>query len=118
MANIIIILILLVIVVLALKSASKHFRGEGGCCGGSSDKPLKKKLDHVVETYIIHIEGMHCQNCSNAIMRGINRIDGASAEVYLKRKMAKISCDRPMDEDTFKRCIEGLGYSVTKIDHV
>lgn len=34
MGNIIVILIIAVIAVFALRSSLKHFKGQGGCCGG------------------------------------------------------------------------------------
>ena len=36
MANYVIMAVLAVVVLLAARSALRHFRGEGGCCGGRS----------------------------------------------------------------------------------
>ena len=43
MENCIIIGIIAVIVVIGIIYTVKHFKGEGGCCGGGSYKPKKKK---------------------------------------------------------------------------
>ena len=106
MQNIIIIGILAVAILLGIKESAKHFRGEGGCCGGGSSKPKIKKLRG-------QIEGMHCQNCANKVTRAINDIDGASARVKLGKKQAKVLCDRQIDPKTIMEVIERIGYTVS-----
>lgn len=49
MENVIIIAILVLIIINAINSTRKHFKGKGGCCGGSSVKVKKKKLKEVIE---------------------------------------------------------------------
>lgn len=116
MQNYIIILILLVIVAIGVKESIKHFRGEGGCCGGESSKPRKKKLKHkIVTVYTFHVEGMKCQNCANSVTRAVNDITGASAAVSLKKKMAKVSCDREIDAQTIIDAISKRGYAASLI---
>ena len=44
MENFIIICLLIIAVGLAIIPTIRHFKGHGGCCGGSSYKPKKKKL--------------------------------------------------------------------------
>lgn len=113
MSNVIIVLILVISFLLGLKETIKHFRGEGACCGGSSSKPKKKKLNGpILHTYTIQIEGMHCQNCVNAVTRAINDIDGTSAKVSLKKKTAKVFCDREIDVSVIKDAIRKRGYEV------
>ena len=35
-----------IIIIFAVINSIKHFKGEGGCCGGGGElKPIKKKLD-------------------------------------------------------------------------
>ena len=48
MENYIIIAILVLAVGYGIVSAIKHFKGQGGCCGGGSYKPKKKKLKNVL----------------------------------------------------------------------
>ncbi len=45
MGDIIIIGIIVLVVLLGLPSALKHFKGEGGCCGGGGSVKESKKLD-------------------------------------------------------------------------
>ena len=45
MSDVIIIIVLAAAIALGVRESVKHFKGEGGCCGGgSSYKPKKKKL--------------------------------------------------------------------------
>ena len=44
--NVVLIIILIAVVVLAAVSGAKHFKGQGGCCGGGGElRPEHKKLD-------------------------------------------------------------------------
>ena len=116
MENMIIVLILIAAIVLGVRESMKHFRGEGGCCGGSPSKPPKKRLKNkVIKTYIIQIEGMRCQNCANTVTRSINELDGAAAKINLKKHEVKVSCDREIDVMGMKNAIERKGYVVTGI---
>ncbi len=83
--NVVLIIILIAVVVLAAVSGAKHFKGQGGCCGGGGElRPEHKKLDGpVTEEKIISIDGMSCENCRNRVERAINKIDGASAPALL-----------------------------------
>lgn len=114
MQNIIIIGILVVAILLGIKESAKHFRGEGGCCGGGSSKPKNKKLrGKIVKIYLFQIEGMHCQNCANKVTRAINDIGGASARVKLGKKQVKVLCNRQIDPKTIMEVIERIGYTVS-----
>ena len=107
------IIILLIMVAFGIRETIKHFKGEGGCCGGGTSKPKKKKLrNKIVRTYSFKIEGMHCGNCANAVTRAINDIDGAVAKVSLNKKMAIVSCDRELDAHAIEEAIRKRGYEV------
>ena len=115
MSNFLIVVGLVIILLVSLRGSIKHFKGEGGCCGGggSSVKEPDKKLDGpVIKTKVFKIEGMHCENCVNRVKRAINRIDGVSAKVNLRRKEAVVSYDREVDDEAFVRDVEALGYKV------
>lgn len=117
MGNIIIIAILAVVLFAAVRSSVKHFKGEGGCCGGSTAvKPERKKLyGDVVCRMIVKIEGMHCENCSNRIERRINEMDGVACRVSLKKKEAAITAVREIDKADIIEAVVELGYEVTAI---
>ena len=65
-STVIICIVLALIIIFAVVNSAKHFRGEGGCCGGGSDiKVKKKKLANVKETLVISIDGMTCKYRTN-----------------------------------------------------
>jgi copper chaperone CopZ len=118
MGNIVIILILVVVVALAAKGGLKHLKGEGGCCGGGGDKITadQKVLEHpVIGRKIIDVEGMHCENCKNSIERRINKIEGASCHVDLKKKQAVVEYDRELNDNELTSAIALLDFKVTGI---
>lgn len=115
MINYIIIGILAVMFYFGLRSTIKHFRGEGGCCGGSTYKARRKKLHTVAGKKTFLVEGMSCQHCVNRVMEAVNSIDGASALVKLKKGVVIVSTERPIRNETIKNAIEKAGYKVTGI---
>lgn len=115
MSNFIIAGILAVILYFALRSTMKHFRGEGGCCGGGTYKARRKRLNTVAEKKTFLVEGMSCQHCVNRVMEAVNSIDGASALVKLKRGLVIISLEHPISDEILKDAIENAGYTVTGI---
>ncbi|MEE1086827.1 MAG: cation transporter [Schaedlerella sp.] len=116
MENIIIIIILLVLVFIGLRSALKHFKGEGGCCGGGAPVPKQnKKLKNVISKKVVVIEGMTCEHCKNWVEKSINSIDGAAAKVNLQKKEAVVSLEKHIDDETICEAVEKAGYSITEI---
>lgn len=117
MGTAVILVVLVIVVIFAVKSGIQHGKGEGGCCGcGGSIKEDKKVLTgDIIATKIVTIDGMHCENCKNSIEHQINRIDGASCEVNLKKKIATIQMDKPVDNETIRRTIERLDFKVVDI---
>lgn len=118
MGNIIVIVIIVVIAFFALKSSLKHFKGQGGCCGGSCDiKPENKKLEgKKIEGKIVSIEGMHCDHCKNSVEKSINAIEGAVAKVNLGKKIAVVSMDRHIDDSLLISAVEKAGFKVVSIE--
>jgi copper chaperone CopZ len=118
MGNIIIILILAVVIVLAALGSRKHLKGEGGCCGGgcgSVAEETKVLENPVIGRKIIEVEGMHCENCKNSIERRINKIEGASCRVDLKKKLAVVEYDRELNENELTSAISLLDFKVVSI---
>lgn len=117
MANLIIILIIVVLVMYGVMATGKHFKGEGGCCGGGG-KTIRenKKLDGPkLGEKEIQIEGMHCENCQNRVERMVNRIDGVVCKVNLKKKLAVVSYSKPVEDALLKEMVEKAGYEVLGI---
>ncbi len=94
-------------------------RGKNGCCGGSVPKTPPKKLEgEKIGEKIVIIEGMHCENCKNSVERQINRIDGASAKVDLKKNRAVVSMSRMIGDDELIRAVERADFKVVEIQTV
>lgn len=116
MEDLIIILILLIVIAIGVKGTVKHFRLEGGCCGGSASRPKKKKLKNkIIGTYVFHIEDMKCKNCVNTVTSAINEIAGASAKVNLKKKTAVVSFDKELDAQAVMDAVAKRGYRAEQI---
>lgn len=112
-----ILVILAAVIVVAVVASRKHMKGQGGCCGGSSDKVEKKKLEgEIVSKKIVHIENMHCENCKNTIERQLDRLDGVAAEVNLKKKIAVVTMTKPVPDAQIEQIIERMEYQVTGIE--
>ncbi|MCC8060367.1 MAG: heavy-metal-associated domain-containing protein [Clostridiales bacterium] len=120
MGSAVIFVVLILIVVLALKGSRKHFRGEGGCCGGGddikkSDIPVKKLPGEKLGEKTVSITGMRCEGCVLSVTKAINRIEGASADVSLKKKRAIVSYDREISDEDIRAAVERAGYKVSGI---
>ena len=112
MGDMIIVAVVVIAVIIAIGPIKKHLKGQGGCCGGGSYKPKKKKLEQVIEKKEFHIEGMKCENCSNRVMEKINDIPGVSAEVKLKKNMVIVSYAKKVEDAVIIEKIKQAGYSV------
>lgn len=111
MTDIIIAAVVLVLIALGIRSGGKHFKGEGGCCGGGSEVKAKKKhLKKVVAKRTMLIEGMHCEHCKNRVERSLNAIDGVAASVNLKKNRAVISMEQVVSDELLLAAVEKAGY--------
>ena len=120
MIDAVIVILVVIVVALALKSSVKHFKGEGGCCGGSGADSVKeipeKQLSGIkLGEKIVYISGMHCSRCTVSVMKAINKIEGASAKVSLKQNRAVVSYDRELSDATIRIAVEKQGFKVTEI---
>ncbi|MBR4515305.1 MAG: heavy-metal-associated domain-containing protein [Lachnospiraceae bacterium] len=115
LSNVIIIIVFLLIVSLAVKGSVSHFKGEGGCCGGGGkDRLIKpKKLDKVVATKVIGIDGMMCDHCAARIHNALNSMEGVNAKVQRSRGRAVVKLGREIDDFELEKVITDLGYTVT-----
>lgn len=115
MVDYIIIAILALAVVLGIYSSIKHFKGQGGCCGGGSYKPKKKRLSDVLYRKTFKVEGMHCDHCKNRVEEVVNDIKGIAGKVNLKKGELIVSYAEEVDDELIKSRIERVGYKVTEI---
>lgn len=117
MENIIIIGIIVILLAIGFRSTLKHFKGESGCCGGGSAlvEVPEKKLDKVIATKTVIIDGMTCDHCKAWVEKAINEIDGASAKVNLKKREAMVSMEREISDEELRLAISRAGYRVLEI---
>lgn len=116
MADVIIIGILLFLVIIGICSSRKHFKGEGGCCGGgSSVKVKRKKLKQVVKQRTVTIEGMTCEHCKARVESRLNALDGVYAKVNLKKKIALVYMEKDVSDEVLKKAVENVGYHVVDV---
>ena len=87
----------------------------GGNCSSRHKKKKKKLTGAVIEKKTIIISGMHCAHCVQSVTDSLNRIDGVSARVDLKKSCAEIFLDREVGEDILISAVEKEGFSVESI---
>lgn len=115
MGNAIIIGILLVIGFLAIRSSVKHFKGEGGCCGGGSVPKQKKVIKNARYHKELQLEGLHCENCKNSVEKAINAVDGAAARVDLKKQLARVDLEHEVSDQVLTEAVVKAGYRVKAV---
>ena len=116
MGDYIIIAGIAIIVAVGIRSTIKHFKGEGGCCGGGSYKPKKKKLSGVLYRKTFHVEGMHCDHCKNRVEEVVNDIKGVAGVVHLKKGELVVSYAEDVEDALIAARIEKAGYKLTGVE--
>ena len=111
MVNVIVVAVVIVLLGFALKGTLKHLKGESPCCGGGDTIIIEdKKLDGpVIGKKTVKISGMHCDHCVRAVTEAINKIDGASAKVNLKKKEAVVSYEKVVEDAAIREAVEKAG---------
>lgn len=118
MGTAVIITVLTIIIIIAVKGSVKHMLGQGGCCGGSDVSPKKikaAKLDKIIATKILEIDGMHCKNCANTVSNALNSVPGISAKVSLDKKEATVNLACEMSDNELKEIVRKAGYVVVNV---
>lgn len=115
MVDYIIIAVLALAVVFSIYSAIKHFKGQGGCCGGGGYRPKKKRLSGVLYQKTFRVEGMHCDHCKSRVEEIVGDIKGVAGRVNLKKGELTVSYAEEVDDELIKSRIERFGYKVTEI---
>lgn len=115
MVDAIIIGILAVAAVIGIYSTVKHFKGQGGCCGGGSYKPKRKRLFNVIYRKTFKVDGMHCEHCRNRVEEVVNDMKGIAGKVDWKKGELTVAYAETVDDALIKTRIEKAGYTVTDI---
>lgn len=114
METYVILAVLAMIVFFAVRSSVKHFKGQGGCCGGGDYTPRKKKLHQVTGKKTFVVAGMHCENCASRVMEAVNDIPHVSAQAKWKTGQVIVSYEQEVPDEVICSCIERAGYRVQK----
>ena len=112
MVDYIILAVIALLAAIGIIYTVKHFRGEGGCCGGGGYKPKKKKLKNVLNKKSFKVGGMHCVNCKNRVEEAVNDIRGLSGKVDLKKGVLTVSYAEDVPDDVIIAKIEKNGYII------
>ena len=110
MTDLIIAAILVLFAVIGGISAAGHFKGRGGCCGGGSYRPKKKRLKHVLYTKTFTVAGMHCINCKHRVEEIVGDVPGIAGVVDLKKGTLTVSYAAETDDARFLTRLEKAGY--------
>lgn len=114
-STVIISLIIFVILIIGIRSMIR--RATTGCCGaGDEVKPIypqDRDLSHYPYRYHLGIHGMTCQNCVYRIQNAFHKQDGLYARVNRHKKEAVISAKQEQQEESLRKIVTGLGYTVT-----
>lgn len=114
MPTVIICCVLLIIVVFSVRSYLKKL--STGCCGGGDAvqriKVKDRNADHYPYEADLQIGGMSCRNCQIRVENALNSLDGVWATVDLSAGKATVRCKTQPDEDTLRKAVTGVGYSV------
>lgn len=110
MKDFIIIVIIAAVVALSLYSTVKHFRGEGGCCGGGGYRIKKKRLKNICRKKVFSVDGMHCERCKGRVEEVINDLPGVSASVNMKKGTLTVFYAEDVPDEVIIARIEKAGY--------
>ena len=64
---------------------------------------------------IIGIEGMNCEHCVAKATKALNAIEGVEAKVDLKKKVAKVTISKDIDDNVFRDALKEVGFEATSI---
>ncbi len=82
-----------------------------------SSRTSPKRTAPEGETVTIHIEGMMCQHCENAVKHALEALPGvASVEASHEQGVAIVKLSGNADRDAMRRAVEAEDYSVTSIE--
>lgn len=112
MGTLVTVAILALVFTLGIVYTVKHFKGEGGCCGGGSYRPKKKRLSAVKYQKTFSVGGMHCEHCKRRVEEVVNDIRGVAGRVDLKKGILTVSYEVDVEDSVIVEAILRAGYTV------
>lgn len=98
-----------ILAVMVLPYIKKIKRGEN-CCGTRNVKVKKKRLRRPAGTFILVVEGMHCENCRRAVTEAVNGLEGYAAKVDILTKECRVTYERKPDIEMVIKQIRQAGF--------
>lgn len=80
-----------------------------------ANQDKKKKLKNIIGQKRVQIECMTCEHCKNRVENALNRLEGVSAKVNLKKKTAVVSMEKEVEDMQLQKAVEQAGYKVIQI---
>ena len=113
----IVVLVFAICLAFAVRAALRHFKGEGGCCGGAEEPPPSpdKPLGTVVARRELALDGLHCMKCVARVKTALESIPGVAADVTLEPQRAIVRMDRDIPDADLRKAVEDHGFRVVSI---
>lgn len=116
MPNLVGVVLSTAIAALGLRAAARHLRRENACCDEEEKFPPPKALTAaIIGSKVVHLRGMHCENCQRRVEVLLETIEGVSARADLAGQQAVLSMSRTITDEEIFAALAGSGYQVTKI---
>ena len=114
----IVVLVFAIVLALAVRAALRHFKGEGGCCGGGAGAPppvADKAIGPAVARRELALGGLHCMKCVARVKAALEALPGVAAEVTLDPQRAVVRMDREVPDEALRKAVEAQGFQVLSI---
>lgn len=72
-------------------------------------------MKNIIGQKRVQIEDMTCEHCKNRVENALNRLEGVSAKVNLKKKTAVVSMEKEVEDMQLQKAVEQAGYKVIQI---
>lgn len=114
----IVVLVFAIVFALAVRAALRHFKGEGGCCGGGAGAPppvADKAIGPAVARRELALGGLHCMKCVARVKAALEALPGVAADVTLDPQRAIVRMDREVPDEALRKAVEDQGFQVLSI---
>lgn len=113
----IVVLVFAIVFAITVRAALRHFKGEGGCCGGCSAPPPEggKAIGPTVARRELALAGLHCMKCVAHVKAALEALPGVAADVTLDPQRAVVRMDREIPDEAFRKAVEDQGFQVRSI---
>ena len=114
----IVVLVFAIVLALAVRAALRHFKGEGGCCGGGAGAPppvADKAIGPAVARRELALGGLHCMKCVARVKAALEALPGVAADVTLDPQRAIVRMDREVPDEALRKAVEDQGFQVLSI---